>query len=78
MPAFTYTALLVKFCYRFCRFFVVSVNFNLQKTSAEVNSIYILPLILLDCFLAFKHFYSSSTISSTPLSILKITLWPAG
>ena len=42
------------------------VNFNLQKTSAEVNSVYFLPLISLMLFLGFKHFYSISTISSTP------------
>ena len=30
------------------------VNFNLQKTSAEVNSVYFLSLISLECFLAFR------------------------
>ena len=32
------------------------VNFNLQKTSAQVNSVYFLSLILLDCFLGLDTF----------------------
>ena len=61
----------------FFRFFIV--NFNLQKTSAEVNSVYFLSLISLECFLAFRHFYSSSIINSTPWFVFKKELfWPAG
>ena len=64
-----YSAFFVKFCYRFCRFFLLfQVNFNLQKTSATVSSVYFLSL---DCFLAFRHFYSSSTITFTPWSVLE-------
>ena len=49
----------------FFRYFKVS--FNLQKTSAEVNSVYFLSLISLECFFGFyRLFYSSSTINSTP------------
>ena len=46
-------------------------NFNLQKTSTEVNSVYFLSLVSLECFLAFRHTYSSSTINSTPWFVLK-------
>ena len=38
-------------------FLLFQVNFNLQKTSGEVNSVYFLSLVLLDCFLGFRHFY---------------------
>ena len=55
------------------------VNFNLQKASAEVNSVYFLSLISLECFLAFRHFYSSSIINSTPWFVFKkITLLARG
>ena len=38
---------------------------------AEVNSVYFLSLVSLECFLAFIPFYSSSIINSTPGFVLK-------
>ena len=71
----TCTALFLNFV-TFCRFFCCfKVDFNLQKTSAEVNSVDFLSLIslecvwLLDCFIQVRQ--------STPLDpwfVLKILL----
>ena len=49
------------------------VNFNFQKKSVEVSLVYFLSLVLISLgwFLAFRHFYSSSTINSTPWFVLK-------
>ena len=54
-------------------FLLFKVNFNLQKTSAEISSVYF-PYTFNFVRMAFRLFYSSSTINSTRWFVKTLSL----